>query len=285
MELIIETYEYAVKNRDNILSSVDAVRQKELMKLANEMWINYVPKKVNANIAGIDSSWNAIGYHGFYLYAVDAVSVLADGSYAAPPKFEVGIGSMFISDEFIYNPSLWLESKGMKYEHDLSIESSGFTVLIDGSVLARFYDSRTRKISTFLEYASDLMKMSNIIFVAKSSTSNAALHGAVGDLYYFSKAGNSAGFSKPFKDQKGVLVTYVRLADYTPVLRLEVTHDLNEREIMDIMDIVGSVSYDGYPYVLRLAHERCKISNSDMALIEGALGLSAEQSSREVLGE
>lgn len=285
--MIIETYEYAVRMREQIVNSVDSERQGELLRAARGMWVEYKPKDVQADPAGIDSSWNVSSHHGFYTYAVDAVSVLANGSYAAEPKYEVGVDSMLVVEEgeMISNPSLWLESRGMRYEHDLSVESSSRHVLIDGSVLARFYDSRTRKMTTFLNYASDLMGMENITFVAKTSTSNSILHGLVGDMYYFTKATSSSGFSAPVHDRNGITVAYVRLSDHTPVLRVEAPGTVNESEMMGIMDILSARAYDGYPYVLRVAHERCKISNSDMGIIEGALGLSAEASSREVLGE
>lgn len=285
--MIIETYEYAVKMREQIVNSVDSERQGELIRAAGEMWREYRPREVQANPAGIDSSWNVSSHHGFYAYAVDAVSVLADGTYAAEPKYEVGIDSMLVAEgrEIISNPSLWLESRGMRYEHDLSVESSGKHVLIDGSVLARFYDMRTRKMTTFLDYASDLMSMENITFVAKTSTSNSILNGVVGDMHYFTRATSTSGFSTPIHDRNGITVTYVRLSDHTPVLRVEVPGTANESEIKGIMDMLSTRAYGGYPYVLRVAHERCKISNSDMEIIEGALGLSGEASSREVLGE
>ncbi|MEM0097377.1 MAG: DNA double-strand break repair nuclease NurA [Conexivisphaerales archaeon] len=284
--MIIETLEYAVRNKDSIVNAVNAEMQEGLMKRAGEMWISYTPREVSSKLAGIDSSWNSISYHGFYLYAVDAISVLPDGSYSTDPKFEVGIDNMAITEgkEAVHNPHLWLESKGMKYEHDLTVESSSFHVLIDGSVLARFYDSMSKKVSAFIDYASDLMKMSNVTFIAKFSTSNAIFNGAVGDMYYFTKVNFSAGFSMPVFD-KGITVTYVRLTDYTPVLRVEIPYRADERDVRGIMDIIGSGTYGGYPYVLRIAHERCKISNSDMEIIEGALGLTAEKGSREVLGE
>jgi hypothetical protein len=285
--VIIETYEYAVKNREQIVNSVDSERQGELIRAAREMWNEYKPKEIQADLVGIDSSWNVSSHHGFYVYAVDAVSVLADGSYAAVPKFVVGIDSMLVDEgrEIISNPSLWLESKGMGYEYDLSVESSGKHVLIDGSVLARFYDMKARKMTTFLDYASDLMSMENISFVAKTSTGNSILHGIVGDMYYFTRATSSSGFSSPVHDRNGITVTYVRLSDHTPVLRVEVPGAANNEDIMRVMDMLSKRAYDGYPYVLRVAHERCKISNSDMEIIEGALGLSGEASSREVLGE
>jgi NurA-like 5'-3' nuclease len=48
---------------------------------------------------------------------------------------------------------------------------------------------------------------------------------------------------------------------------------------------MSAKSYSGYPYVLRLAHERCKVANEDMSRLANVLGLEIETGGREVLGE
>jgi NurA-like 5'-3' nuclease len=42
-------------------------------------------------------------------------------------------------------------------------------------------------------------------------------------------------------------------------------------------------SVGGYPYSLKLAHENCKITNSDLARLVSLYGLGNEIGSREVL--
>ena len=51
------------------------------------------------------------------------------------------------------------------------------------------------------------------------------------------------------------------------------------------MDTLGSDSVDGYPYVLRLAHEKGKVTHEEMGKIARLLGLEVEFGGREVLGE
>ena len=287
--MLIETYDYALSQRADILRHVDASEQNESLSKAKELWVNYEPNSVESDISGIDSSWNLIPYQGFFLYAVDAASISEDESLAVSPRFDVNIGTLEIEDEkkIVYNPRLWLQSVGMEYEYNLAIESLDRKkfVLIDGSVLARYYDRRLKKPMKFFDYASKLMKNQNVIFVAKTSESNITLGGVVGDMFYFNKADSASGFSKPYYESIGVSILYARLAEFSPCLKIEVPGKIDETEAKDVLDILNSRSFNGYPYVLRLAHERCLITNEDMIRLADALGLNIETGGRAVLGE
>jgi DNA double-strand break repair nuclease NurA len=287
--MLIEAYKYAMSQREEILRRVDANKLSETLQRAKDLWVAYQPHSTEATISGIDSSWNLTPYQGFYLYAVDAVSISEDESFPVPPRFEVDIGTLEVEEgeEIAYNPRLRLQSTGMEYEYDLATETLERKdyVLIDGSVLARFYDRRLKRPMKFFEYASMLMNKQNAIFVAKTSESNVMLGGAVGDMFYFSKAASAPGFSKPHYEPIGVSVFYARLAEFAPCLKIEVPGRIGETEANGTLDILNSKSFDGYPYVLRLAHERCKITNEDLKRLAELLGLNIEVGGREVLGE
>lgn len=287
--MLIETYNQTAARRDEILRNIDVSKLGEALAKARKLWVEYQPQSTEFEISGIDSSWNLIPYQGFFLYAVDAVSISGDESYAVAPRVDVDIGTLAVEegDETIYNPRLRLQSVGMEYEYNLateSLEKEDF-VLIDGSVLARFYDRRLKRPMKFFEYASMLMDKQNVIFVAKTSESNTSIGGAVGDLFYFSKATHVSGFSKPYYEPIGVSVFYVRLTDFAPCLKIEVPGKVNEAEAKRTLDVLKNRSFNGYPYVLRLAHERCRIANEDMIRLADMLGLNIETGGREVLGE
>jgi NurA-like 5'-3' nuclease len=287
--MLIQTYNHALSHRDVILHKLDVTKVNEQLNRAREMWIDYEPRTLESDIAGIDSSWNLIPYQGYFLYAVDSVSISEDGSLPVPPRFDVNIDTLEIEEDnkIVYNPRLWLQSLGMKYEYELateSLETKEF-VLIDGSVLARYYDKRLKKPMQYFEYASMLMNKRNIIFVAKTSESHIILDGAVGDMFYFSRATSTSGFSKPYHESIGVSILYVRLADFAPCLKIEVPGKIDEEEARQVLDILNSRSFNGYPYVLRLAHERCIVTNKDMARLSEMLGLNIETGGRAVLGE
>jgi DNA double-strand break repair nuclease NurA len=287
--LLIEAYKDAVARRKEILQNIDTTQQLETLRKARDFWVEYTAHPVEAEISGIDSSWNLIPYQGFYLHAVDAVSITADETMPVPPKFDVNIGTLELEEgeETVYNPRLRLQSMGMEFEYELATESArdDGLVFIDGSVLARFYDRRLKKPMKFFEYASLLMDKQNVVFVAKTSESNLMLGGTVGDLFYFSRATAKSGYSKPEYQTIGVTVFYVRLSEFTPCLKVEVPGKIGEAEARRTLDLLSSKCFNGYPYVLRLAHERCRIAHEDMIRLAEVLGLNIEVGGRDVLGE
>jgi NurA-like 5'-3' nuclease len=97
-----------------------------------------------------------------------------------------------------------------------------------------------------------------------------------------------------------VLRFYVRLAWDSPVLRVEVPFSTGEVEGMSreelsknieiiisniTRELAGLELTDGYPMILKIVHERSKISAGEADVLFNALGLRARHGSREVLGE
>lgn len=287
--MLIEALDYAVANRADLTNCIDVMQSKEPFERAERCWVNYTPAPKERKVAGIDSSWNFSPYQGFYLFGVEGVSILGTGAFVADPMFNVGLGVLQVEEEneLIHDPRLELQSRGMEFECLLAKESVGKSeyVLIDGSVLARFHDRRKKKPVRFYEYAEDLMRKDNTIFVAKTSASNVLLDGPIGDIYYFNHVSSKAGYSEPYFDPIGVTVFYTRLADFTPCLRIEVPGKQDDQEVRGSVDVLSASSISGYPYELRIAHERCKVSNGDMHRLANILGLSIETGGREVLGE
>ncbi|MEM3684469.1 MAG: DNA double-strand break repair nuclease NurA [Conexivisphaerales archaeon] len=289
--MLTQTYSYAVENREKLLQQLDLKANQELFREAERRWISFQPEVRKFMVCAIDSSWNYLKYHGYYLYSVEAVSVFPDGTFAAEPRYEVGINTLMAEDsnsaEIIYNPMLYLSSIGMDYEYSLALQSRNECdfVFIDGSLLARYYDRRRRKSVSFHEYAKDLMKEKKLVFVAKTSESNVMLNGSLGDIYYFTKATKKSGYSKPYFDSIGITVFYARLDDYQPCIKVEVPGELNEEDCKQVFNALGTNRFNGYPYPLRLAHERCKVSDDDMQVLASVLGLDVEAGAREVLNE
>ena len=74
------------------------------------------------------------------------------------------------------------------------------------------------------------------------------------------------------------------MSDYTPLIKLEfLGKNHSENEIKVVLDKLYKNSVGGYPYALKLAHNSCKISNSDLAKLVSLYGLKTEIGSREVL--
>ncbi|MGB9760837.1 MAG: DNA double-strand break repair nuclease NurA, partial [Thermoproteota archaeon] len=197
MVMLMKVYEYAVSNRDEIVKGVDLTLGKEIVCEAKRLWKCYTPSPRESRLAGIDSSWNFIPYQGFYLFAVEAVSVSDDCSHVVEPLFQLGLGTLSFEEgeTVVYDPRTVLQSIGMEFEYQLAMESVKKLdyVLVDGSMLARFYDRRRMKPIRFYEYARKLMDEKNLAFISKTSSSNVMLNGFLGDIFYFNHASFSTG--------------------------------------------------------------------------------------------
>ncbi|MEM0442353.1 MAG: DNA double-strand break repair nuclease NurA [Candidatus Nitrosocaldus sp.] len=296
--MLFEIYEYALIQREKIISKVK--NAKEMLENAKSKWIEYEPSPKRSILAGVDSSFNYIVYKGFYLYAIAGVSIAGDGSFLAEPEMEVDAtnlpydkvgydGAIGMDDKGFISPRNELLARCIEVEHDLASKSMDKAdyILIDGSLLARFYDRRNRRFVAVYEYAKELMRSSKVLFIAKSSASNAMLRGNLADIYYFSKATLNAGYALSVQKagSDDITVVYARLKQCTPIIKVEIPGERSEQEVRDMLNMLYPESISGYPYVLRLAHERCKISNDDMLKLADMLGLSIEEGGREVLNE
>ncbi len=285
--MIPEVYMFINENRERMLKKIK--EDEEMARKVKEMWNESAIGNSSANFAGIDSSWNSTRHHGFFFYIVDAVAVDSSGNNVVPPKYVADIDTPTTSEDGViaYNTQRYLQSIGMEFEYNLAVEASekGYTALIDNSALALIYNRHSKKEEIFIEYAKDLIHNRNVIFIAKTSETKNDLQGNVGDIYYYTKYTARAGISKVRYDQHGVSVFYARLADWAPVIKVEVPGQLNESEALRVAETLNSVSVNGYPYPLLLAHRTCKVTEEDMKIAESLLGLGVEASAREVLWE
>jgi len=288
--MLIETLEYTVNNREQILSAIKLEEHQSILRRAKEQWTDFDPEPIGeTKLVGIDSSWNSIPYQGFYIYAVDAVSMLGEGQCLIPPLFDVGLSTLTVKsgEEYVSSPELALESMGMEYEFEQAKGCLGKAdyVLVDGSILARYYDRKRQKESSFYETARELMSREGLLYISKKSYSNLTLRGALGDMFYYNRISSDAGFSSPLIDRSGVTISYVRIAKDSPCIKLEIPGKADPAEVKRLMRLLKGDSVDGYPYVLRLAHERGKVSHEEMKSLANLLGLEVELGGRQVLGE
>jgi NurA-like 5'-3' nuclease len=293
--MLFELYESALKRRDEIIRMIKGNTDK--IREAEDRWNEYEPKYKESRLVGVDSSFNYKSYKGFYLYALAGVAVTSDDRYYKEPiarlDFEKpkGNGNGISIRNLLLLRCMDVEYELIKDNRDsIGIGIDIDNILIDGSILARLYDRRfmrDRGKEIFLKYKSILRDDSRVIFVAKNSDSNTILGGNLADIYYFSRASTKAGYVYEYGslDGEDITVAYVRLKPCTPVIKLEISGKKDDDEMKYIMDRLATESVSGYPYVLRLAHERCKIRDEDMDRIEDIFGLGIEEGSREVLEE
>jgi NurA-like 5'-3' nuclease len=273
-------YRDAIKKREEARSIFKGEKFDQIIKTAKENWIEYTPQKKDSDIAGIDSSYNSTKFQGLELWVVTGVSVKSDGQIITEIHNQ-GLGQP--------TPELEVQASKMEVEACISSIDKADLVILDGSLYSQFL---TRQVALGNSITAAIKKRNNVIFISKTSSARKQfekLGSVAGDIFYYNHAIRTPGFSKLFVDTslgpgKVVSNVYTRLRDSTPLIKIELFgSNHNENEIKLLLDMITKNSVGGYPYSLKLAHENCKISNSDLARLVSLYGLGNEVGSREVL--
>lgn len=273
-------YRDAIRKREEARSIFRGEKFEAIIQAARKNWVDYLPRKKESAIAGIDSSYNSTKFQGLELWVVTGISIKSDGQVIAEMHNQ-GLGQ----------PTPELETQASKMEVEACVKSidNADMVAIDGSLYSQFL---TRQASLGSSILSAIKKKNNVVFISKTSSARKQfekLGSVAGDIFYYNHAFKKPGFCKIFVDTSlgpGKIVSYVyaRLRDSTPLLKIELLgSDHDENEIKLLLDALTNNSVGGYPYSLKLAHENCKITNADLARLVSLYGLSNETGSREVL--
>ncbi|MDE1763410.1 MAG: DNA double-strand break repair nuclease NurA [Thaumarchaeota archaeon] len=273
-------YRDAIKKREEARSIFKGEKFEMIIQTARENWIDYEPQKKDADIAGIDSSYNSTKFQGLELWVVTGVSIKSDGTVITEAHNQ-GLGQ----------PTPELETQASRMEVDACAASvdKADLVALDGSLYSQFL---TRQASLGNAITSAIKKRNNVVFISKTSSARKQfekLGSVAGDIFYYNHALKRPGFSKIFVDNdlgpgKVVSYVYARLRDSTPLIKIEMLGSgISENDVKLLLDRLTKNSVGGYPYALKLAHENCKITNSDLSRLVSLYGLSNEVGSREVL--
>lgn len=139
-----------------------------------------------------------------------------------------------------------------------------------------------------------------MIAISKSSSNNDIFHSNIPDIAIFDKYTQKQGISRVirkkvskdinttfpvfdefFKDLK-FTIFYLRLDDYKNVLKVELPYDASMAEIEEIAAKLKKFSTDGYPYLLKKAHNDVVISDKNIKELIN-IAKVREKSGREML--
>ena len=160
---------------------------------------------------------------------------------------------------------------------------------------------------TFLENLEHLIALKyllnnkeKIIAVSKTSTSNDIFHGNVPDIAIFDRFTKEEGYSKPYYKKvtnevkhdfpiednffKNLWFTifFVRLENNKNVIKIELPYYAKDDEIENIISILKSNATDGYPFLLKKAHNDVVIKNKDITSLSQIIEF-IDKSGREML--
>ena len=259
-------------NLDKLFQSQDT---KASLDLATQNWNQYDPApSINSIMVGIDSSYNTAEISTLPLNAADVVAIDKFGEVVFE---EASVGLNFSDVE-----STILEVKAViqtilsKKPDRIAVDGSAYSAA-SNPVLWEMYQPHMDKLLD-----------GTVCFISKSSLSKLNFHGPLTDAFYFSKGTSKAGFSSPIVDRKysnckAITSSFIRLADNTPLLKLELVGEHTADEVKNVINDISQAPIGGYPYELVLAHQECLITKEDMNEIVSICGLSGNEISRQVL--
>lgn len=140
----------------------------------------------------------------------------------------------------------------------------------------------------------------SVIGISKTSTNREYFNYKIPDMAIFDRYSREEGFTKPrpmgiskrdfpVEDEffKGLCFTifYVRLENYKNILKFELPYKVKENELDQIKKILGTIknhSAEGYPLLLKKAHNDVVIKRKDLENLSKIIGFM-EKSGREML--
>lgn len=178
-----------------------------------------------------------------------------------------------------------------KFEEDISIN---FENKIESTVYLE-------NIETLLTISKLLKEPKKIVAISKTSTSK-DYKSEIPDMALFDMNSHKQGFSDPryvnLSDSKEVkrdfsvknrffrgfefTIFYARLENNKNILKFELPYHAEKEDIISLLSILKSKSTEGYPYLLKRAHDDVKISKMDLERLVKIIGHNGK-SGREVV--
>jgi NurA-like 5'-3' nuclease len=242
----------------------------------------------------------------FHEYDVDVF--LFDGSLLGnlirPSPSEKKLQSMIKEEIKIkYLPRIQEELKNELEDSKVGIVSSKFSRKIENE-----FEKKTEAM-IYLESLENLMIIGDlltnersVVGISKTSTSREYFKKSeIPDMAVFDRYSRKEGYSVPqhikistddkkrdfpikndFFRSLTFTIFYARLEDHKNILKFELPYEASEEEIIDILRIIKSNSVEGYPLLLKKAHNDVVIRKVDLERLSNIIGFM-EKSGREML--
>jgi NurA-like 5'-3' nuclease len=172
--------------------------------------------------------------------------------------------------------------------------------------LKKYKDSNTalmflESIETLLVIKEILEYKKKIIGISKTSTSKDYFKQKIPDMVIFDSIHENEGYSKPyspkvsekqikheynveneyFKNQN-FSIFYTRLEKNRNILKFEVPYELDTNKIEELINIIKPTCAEGYPYLLKKAHNDVVIKKTDIEQLVKIIGIH-DKNGREML--
>ncbi|MGC9148323.1 MAG: DNA double-strand break repair nuclease NurA [Sulfolobales archaeon] len=293
--MLIKTFDIVYSARDKIINMLYEAPPLAVLEKLQEIWIRYKPQIIPdpGCVGSIDSGYNWIELRGYYLYILNAGYIDTCSN-----KYEYAeIDIRDLADD----PREYIDARSIRSELEVLrevIDLDNKLILVDGSLIKKIYS-----INKFLKERPDIelsrqlrdiarvlssKDLSKIIFVAKNSGSQELVRSIIGELYnkpdihLLEEYTSEIGFAKhsifpmeflgiEFK----INIAYIRLEAKKPILRIEYFKESNDMDYLrKILDILYSISHNGYPIILSLIDKLVRVSDDDIMKIINLLDIT-----------
>ena len=194
-----------------------------------------------------------------------------------------------------------------KLEKDISGDISSLNFKKEFSELFEDEKVNEKGLITFLESIEHLIAMKQLLYnkekiiaISKTSTSNDIFHANVPDMAIFDRFTTDEGYSIPYYKKvtnevkrdfpianehfrkMWFTIFFVRLEKNRNIIKVELPYHALEEDVRKIIGIIKSNATDGYPYLLKRAHNDVVIRNNDIDNLSQIIEFT-ERSGREML--
>lgn len=305
--MLTSLYEEAAKKKGLIQEEIQEIDNSDFD--INKFWnFDYIePSNDNKlKIAAGDGSYSSKKFLGFNIYAVAALGLIFDGDRLdniENIELDATYHQKFLTDKLRAKMSIFEIENAIRAIEEKDVDY----YMIDGSLLGdiirpapndkdlqKLYIEKLDNLANILKYKDKM------IAISKTSTSNDYFNNNIPDMSIFERFNKMEGYSNPkyinvnsqvkrefmihdsFFKSLDFTIFYIRLDDYKNILKVELPYKADNDEVEEIISIIKRDSVEGYPYLLKKAHQDVIIRNSDINDLSKILGLY-EKTGREML--
>ena len=304
--MLTSLYEEAAKKKGLIQEEIQEIDNSDFD--INKLWnFDYIePSKDKLKIAAGDGSYSSKKFLGFNIYAVAALGLIFDGDKLDSIEnieLDATYHQKFFIDKLRAKMSIFEIENAIK-----AIEKNKVDYyMIDGSLLGDIIRPAPNDNDLQKLYIEKLDNLANIlkykhkmIAVSKTSTTNDYFKNNIPDMSIFERFNKMEGYSNPiylnvnsqvkreflihdsFFKSLDFTIFYIRIDDYKNILKVELPYKADKDEVEEIISIIKRDAVEGYPYLLKKAHQDVIIRHKDINDLSKILGLY-EKTGREML--
>lgn len=296
-------YEMAIGKKDTLNFQVGLMKNPSVD--VSRYWTDFkIPETDHKfTLAAGDGSINKIKYRPFIFYAISVIGLIHKQKQPLKRVSQSEINLIqyqrHVEDHLRNRMGIFEIKNAIHILEDFDVDYFLFDGSILGDIIRPFQKDEESQIENLESIYHLLKRHENIIAISKTSTSNQLFDQDIPDIAVFEEHSQKEGYSTPYSINVGDLkrelpvknsffkdmaftIFYARLEDHKNLLKFEVPHIAGSTDIKHILSVLKSTTVNGYPLLLKMAHNEVVIKKSDIETLAQIVGFM-EKRGREML--